>query len=150
MKALSINQPWAWLIVNGYKAVENRNWDTRYRGEFLIHAGKKFDGDCYQFLEDEQIDIDVPGPHELEMGGIVGKARLINTVHIRDKRLVCRTDRRWFFGEYGFILDSAAPLKFRPCKGALGFFEPDYNSRYVEKQPKLPKEKKPEPQGTLI
>ena len=26
MKALSIRQPWAWLIVNGYKDVENRTW----------------------------------------------------------------------------------------------------------------------------
>ncbi len=43
MKALSIRQPWAWLIANGYKDIENRSWRTNFRGEFLIHAGKKFD-----------------------------------------------------------------------------------------------------------
>jgi hypothetical protein len=30
--ALSVRQPWAWLIVNGYKDVENRSWTTHYRG----------------------------------------------------------------------------------------------------------------------
>lgn len=147
MKALSINQPWAWLIVNGYKGVENRSWDTNYRGEFLIHAGKKFDDDCYLFLENENFDIDLPSIAELQMGGIVGKARLINSVHLRDKYLVTAKDKPWFFGDYGFMLDSAEPLPFKPCKGALGFFEPDYNSKYVEKKVKVPKISE---QGKLI
>lgn len=135
MKALSINQPWAWLIVNGHKGVENRSWDTRYRGFFLIHAGKRIDYDAYEFLED--MDIDVPPPCDLPIGGIVGKARLINTVHIRDKQLVTEKDKPWFFGEYGFILDSAEPCELKPCKGALGFFTPDYNSRYAEPKKKV-------------
>lgn len=145
MKALSINQPWAWLIVNGYKAVENRDWDTAYRGEFLIHAGKRIDYSAYDFIED--MDIDVPPPDQLPTGGIVGKARLINTVHIRDKQLVTEADKPWFFGEYGFMLDSAEPCELKPCKGALGFFWPDYNSQYVEKKPKT---KKTESQGALL
>jgi hypothetical protein len=28
MKALSLMQPWAWLMVNGHKDIENRNWAT--------------------------------------------------------------------------------------------------------------------------
>lgn len=134
MKALSINQPWAWLIVNGYKGVENRDWDTKYRGEFLIHAGKKIDHSAYDFLKD--MNIEAPPAEELPTGGIVGKARLINSIHIRDKAFVCQKDKPWFFGEYGFMLDSAEPCELKPCKGALGFFEPDYNSRYVEKNQK--------------
>jgi hypothetical protein len=43
MKALSIMQPWAWLIVNGLKDIENRKWSTDFRGEFLVHAGKTYD-----------------------------------------------------------------------------------------------------------
>ena len=46
MKALSIKQPWAWLIVNGYKDIENRTWKTNYRGTFLVHASKGFDDVC--------------------------------------------------------------------------------------------------------
>ena len=37
-KALSIQQPWAWLIVNDHKDIENRDWRTHYRGPVLIHA----------------------------------------------------------------------------------------------------------------
>jgi len=43
MKALSIRQPWAWLLVEGFKDIENRTWKTNYRGSFLIHASKQFD-----------------------------------------------------------------------------------------------------------
>jgi hypothetical protein len=40
LKAISIRQPWAWLIVNGYKDIENRIWAAKLRGPVLIHAGQ--------------------------------------------------------------------------------------------------------------
>jgi len=45
MKALSIRQPWAWLIAHGHKLYENRDWSKynphkRQRGPILIHAGQ--------------------------------------------------------------------------------------------------------------
>ena len=43
MKAISIRQPWAWLVVHGYKDVDNRTWATKHRGPILIHAGKALD-----------------------------------------------------------------------------------------------------------
>ena len=43
MKALSIRQPWAELIVAGLKDIENRTWRTDYRGPVLIHAGMKIE-----------------------------------------------------------------------------------------------------------
>lgn len=43
MRAISIMQPWAWLIVNGHKSIENRSWRCHVRGPILIHAGKKLD-----------------------------------------------------------------------------------------------------------
>jgi len=39
LKALTVCQPWAWLILDGRKAVENRGWRTNYRGPLVIHAG---------------------------------------------------------------------------------------------------------------
>lgn len=36
IKALSIKQPWASLIVDGKKTIEVRTWSTKYRGELLI------------------------------------------------------------------------------------------------------------------
>jgi ASCH domain len=43
MKALSVRQPWAWLIIAGHKDVENRSWTTTYRGPLLIHAARRPD-----------------------------------------------------------------------------------------------------------
>jgi ASCH domain len=42
LPCISILQPYAWLIVNGHKDIENRGWPTRFRGRILIHAGKKY------------------------------------------------------------------------------------------------------------
>ena len=39
MKVLTIKEPWASLIINGYKVYEFRNFKTNYRGKILIHAG---------------------------------------------------------------------------------------------------------------
>lgn len=40
MKALTISQPYASLIANDEKFIENRTWETKYRGPLAIHAGK--------------------------------------------------------------------------------------------------------------
>lgn len=43
MKALSLRQPWAWLVAAGYKTIETRTWSSKYRGPLLIHASGKWD-----------------------------------------------------------------------------------------------------------
>lgn len=40
MKALSLQQPWANLIADGFKTIETRKWTTSYRGPLLILASK--------------------------------------------------------------------------------------------------------------
>jgi hypothetical protein len=50
-KAISIRQPWAWLIVNGFKDVENRSWKTKYRGPVLVHAGRKIEKYAYEWVQ---------------------------------------------------------------------------------------------------
>ncbi len=40
MKAITILQPYASLIVAGHKKYETRSWDTPYRGKIAIHSGK--------------------------------------------------------------------------------------------------------------
>ena len=42
MKCLSIKEPFASLIINGYKKYEFRSWKTNYRGKILIHASKSY------------------------------------------------------------------------------------------------------------
>jgi hypothetical protein len=76
MKALSIRQPWAFLIVNGFKPLENRTWKTQTRGEILIHASKSFDKAGYTWVRDNFPEIDLPLPQQFERDGIVGVANL--------------------------------------------------------------------------
>src|SRR5690606_17578579 len=39
-RALSVRQPWAEAIIGHGKTIENRRWDTGWRGSLLIHAAK--------------------------------------------------------------------------------------------------------------
>jgi hypothetical protein len=121
--ALSIMQPWAGLIVHGLKDIENRSWPTRFRGPFLIHAGKKLDGDADDDVSayihpvtGEPLDADRFDGVTYPRGGIVGVAEIVDCV--------TRSDSPWFVGEYGFVIRNARPLPFMPCRGALGFFTP--------------------------
>lgn len=41
MKAITLHQPWASLVVVGAKTVETRSWATSYRGPLVVHAGKR-------------------------------------------------------------------------------------------------------------
>ena len=41
MRVLTLWQPWASLVVMGWKKYETRSWSTPYRGTLLIHAAKR-------------------------------------------------------------------------------------------------------------
>lgn len=116
MKALSIRQPWAWLIVNGHKDIENRCWKTKLRGKIYVHAAKGMTDDEYleAFCIAQENGVMLPLGHELERGGIVGTVEIVDCVN--------QDASPWFFGEFGFVLKNAKQLPFRPLKGALGFF----------------------------
>ena len=49
VKVLSVKNPFAYLILQGGKDVENRTWTTDYRGRLYIHVS----GDTLPFLTDE-------------------------------------------------------------------------------------------------
>ena len=72
MKVLTIKQPWASLIIEGYKKFEFRSWKTKYRGELLIHAGKAIDKEAYERLKGYLT--------EMPLGKIIGKVELINCI----------------------------------------------------------------------
>lgn len=118
MKALSIRQPYAWLILHAGKDIENRDWITHYRGPFLIHAGKrveKIDPNLRDWVK-QKLGLDIPDQDDLPRGGIVGRAEIVDVVE--------NSASPWFFGHYGFVLDKQKSIAFTPCKGALGFFKP--------------------------
>ena len=117
MKALSIQQPWAWLIVNGYKDVENRTWRTKFRGKFLVHASKRYDKEGEAWVRKNFPKIPLPAKDELPMGGFVGIAYM--------KDCVSCSKSRWFSGPIGFTLERARSTPFKSINGALGFFNVD-------------------------
>lgn len=141
MKAISIRQPWAWAIVSSTKRVENRTWACKYRGPVLIHAAKSMTKDEYDdfrsFYDNEASVIgppyppDCPSYAEIQRGGIVGSAEIVDCVHEDDGRKAVRLgkpvpsglDKPWFFGPFGIVLANVKALPFIPCKGALGLFD---------------------------
>ena len=73
MKVLTIKQPWATLIIQGDKRFEFRSWQTKYRGELLIHAGKGIDKEAINRLK-KYI------PEVLPQGKILGKVTLVDCI----------------------------------------------------------------------
>jgi hypothetical protein len=122
MKALSIRQPWAHLIVHAGKDIENRDWFTRLRGRILVHAAKGMTRDEYADVRefcDRSGNAIVPDFDALQRGGVIGSVEIVDCVE--------HSESRWFFGRYGFVLRDPRPLPFIPYKGSLGFFEvPDH------------------------
>lgn len=121
MKAISIKQPWAWLIVNGHKDIENRTWATKHRGPILIHASKKIDMAAYWKYAEEY---DLPDYRLMEVGGIVGGAVITS--------VVTESTSPWFQGPKGFNLAGQMRLPFVPYKGKLNIFEVVLDDNFKE------------------
>ena len=126
MKALSIRQPWAGLIVSGFKDIENRTWSTNVRGRIYIHASATWAviptgviqvvaerlSIRYGIAEDYLVNQLKPP----QRGVIIGEVDIINCVRA--------SESEWFDGPYGFQLGN--PVVYQqpiPYKGRLGFFE---------------------------
>src|ERR1035437_8983167 len=111
VRVLSIQQPWAWAIVEGHKRVENRTWTTKHRGAVLIHAGVNVRGpEDFESLRREH-HLRAPSRSEIDRGCIVGVAELIDVVTPKD----AKGFGRWFVGPYGFVLRNATALR-KPVK----------------------------------
>lgn len=117
MKALSIRQPWAWLIIHGGKDIENRSWHTKHRGRFLVHAAQGMTKHEYRTARDyaRGCGVEIPALRDLECGGIIG------SVVLADSRDTSQSP--WYMGEKAFLLVDPKPLPFVPLKGRLNFFE---------------------------
>jgi hypothetical protein len=121
LSALSVRQPWAWLIVSGFKDIENRSWHIRCPRTLLIHAGLNhtdFDDDEAERLERRH---GIRIPDEMPIGAVVGVVDVVDCVE--------RHSSKWFEpGGFGWVLANPRRLKPRPCKGAVGLFRPEFGS----------------------
>jgi hypothetical protein len=118
MRALSTIQPWAHVILHEGKNVENRPRTTHLRGTIAIHSSIKIDQEGFARLKrDYGITLDANAVH---YGCIVGFADIVDV--ITDKTVTRRT-KKWFGGEFGYVLTNVLALaKPVPIKGALGFW----------------------------
>lgn len=124
MKAITIKQPWASLIVHGIKDIENRTWLTHFRGRVLIHAagshGRKFSVD----LTDAQMKAAFGTIAKETMLGNLPFGAIIGSVEIVD----CVVNHSSIWAEdrvYNWVL--ANPIIFENpienVKGKLSFWD---------------------------
>lgn len=107
MKAISLKEPWASLILEGKKTIETRVWKTNYRGKLLLCASKN------------------------PRSSISGKA--FATANLVDIRHMAKTDEakaccKVYEGAYSWILSDITVIKPFEVKGSLGLFNMDYKN----------------------
>lgn len=109
MKAITVIQPWATLLASGKKRYETRSWKTNYRGEVLIHAGKKDPLWGISAMGKEAwakvlLAIGQYGDFNrfklFPTGEIIGKATLVDCIQI-DKQMAKRIKEQ-YLDEYAF------------------------------------------------
>ena len=124
MKALSLTQPWATLVVTGAKRFETRSWTTTYRGPLLIHAAKGLRVGARRF----SIEALGKAPEEFVRGAIIGRVVLKN-VYRTEELASTLTALERLYGDYtpgrwAWELEEAVRLAQPvPYRGALGLFE---------------------------
>jgi len=110
VKALTIHQPWAGLIVDGIRDVENRSQCTHVRGRICVHAGLRPD------LGPEVLRL-MLSRHQTQYGAIIGTVEIIDCV--RDADSPWALPHMWHW-----VLAGARPLRTPiPFTGQQGFFE---------------------------
>jgi hypothetical protein len=126
MKAITISQPYATLIADGEKWVENRKWATSYRGALAIHAGKgtqyltrqelaEYPSSCIVAICDLVACMPIASMRQISRGQKVG-----NT----DLTLGDILDHEHAEGPYCWVLQNVRPLiPPVPYKGAQGLWE---------------------------
>jgi len=129
MPCLSVRAPWWWWIIYGGKNIENRDWDTDYRGPCAIHASKWWTNTGFKAAMDSAHEMAGSTrhlDHVLEQwtprkiknlgGHIVGIVDIVGTA--------TASKSPWFVGKYGFVLANPRPLTPTvPFVGKLGFFK---------------------------
>lgn len=147
MKAITLWQPWASLIVTGAKKIETRGWATKYRGPLAIHAALTDNQElrtmisCWHFqtglapLKGEPLLLPKliwSGVkwEDLPRGVIIATCQIVDCVPT-DKMTQKQIEIEQYFGDYtpgrfGWILEDVKPLE-KPVtvKGKQGLWNWD-------------------------
>lgn len=142
--ALTIHQPWANLIVEGRKFVENRVWASTYRGPILVHAGKGSTvltaGQLRRYTTGAVIGV-------ADLAGIIHLSRIealaekgMGSEQFNAHQVQAIRGHQYTEGPFCWILRHARPLdKPIPAKGLQKFWRPpaDVWSQVLEQRPDL-------------
>ena len=133
MKALSVNQPWAWLIVHHTKWIENRTRRVNYRGPLAIHAGKnqRWLADWYA-PTGMALAQPMPPRDELIFGAAIGLCDLVDCVRASDAKV--RNSEWRDPGGWCLILANRRPIEPVYCRGQLGLFNVELDAVCVKDQ----------------
>lgn len=119
MKVLTIKEPWASLIINGYKEYEFRSWKTNYRGHILIQASKSPDKENLKRFVDYNLDYGC--------GEIIGEVEITDCIkldeHFHNKLKSNNVYSTSPIEGYAICLKNIKKYEKRiPCKGQLGLW----------------------------
>ena len=123
MKCLTVQQPWAWMILHAGKRIENRSWPTKYRGPLLIHAVKarhlmRVDPSYWRGT----YGVTLAPDEYLVFGAIVGQVQIIDCLPLEEVPLNLRT--RFADGPFCWLLDESKTFDCPiPYTGRLGLFD---------------------------
>lgn len=115
MRVLTIRQPFAWVIIEGLKDIENRSWrpPSDIIGQRIaIHAGKQWHKQGLQWVETE---LGLRVPRGLIRGAIIGTAEIVGVVEA--------SESPWFIGPLGWVLANPVRCAPVPMRGKLGLWK---------------------------
>ncbi len=125
MKVITIKQPYASLIANGYKQYEFRTWKTKYRGEIYIHAGLGVNKEAMKLYQ--HLNLDYP------QGKILCKCNITDCIQInnsfreelKNNIIYDFLNNNIDYKGYAFKLENIELIKTIDAKGKLGLWNLD-------------------------
>ncbi len=129
IKVLTIKQPFASLIADGYKEFEFRTWRTKFRGDFYIHAGYGIDKEAMERFK--HLNLEYP------TGQIIAKVNLTDCIKVDEefKEILKQKDPVVYHGTitdegkplYGFKMENLEKIEPINAKGKLSFWNYETN-----------------------
>jgi hypothetical protein len=132
--ALSVRQPWAWVIIHAGKDIENRTLGSIRAGgmtcrRICIHAASGMTEREYRWAvwKLQPHGVAVPRAADLIRSAIIGVVDVVD--------IVSSSDSVWFGGPYGLVLKAAKAITPVPAKGKLGYFTWEQSGSFAEPRP---------------
>lgn len=136
IKAITLWEPWATLMVYGLKEIETRSWSTNYRGPLAIHAAKRWHDDQEFTIRrrdyaDLLAELGFTRRDDFHLGCVLAVVDLVGcwqTEALKPRLMAAGKSAELAFGNYapqryGFYCQNVRRLK-KPLalKGAQGLF----------------------------